>query len=244
MEDEKRTGGPGLSRTPRTPGKLPRVSVSLPEALNAVVLQEAQNRGISVSKYLLDLIDLTHDNHGLNMPVSQGSADLSQVMGAINALAGEVRGVKTDVQDMKNIVYALPSGSAAQRSTIQKSLLPAYDESLENPEQTSEMVRDSAALETVTPEPVKEEVDHSAAPEEVQEKTDGEEWIKGADMKTYFEYTGRSDIFSKMLKRLRESGDLIAEERGKPGSGRWFYSPASVKKFIEMNPGYLNEKAQ
>lgn len=234
MDDEKGIGGPGKSRTPKGEGKLPRVSVSLPDELKNIIEKEAGRRGITVSKYVTDILTHMHDSDGLNVPepIPGGSVDLSPVLNAINALAGEVRGVKTDVQDMKNIVYALPSGSAAQRSTIQKALLPAPDENIPASEPVSEKVQHYEAQEMQTPEPAPREVDHSAAP------ITGEAWIKSADLKKMFkrEYTDNASKFSHLIADFRTSGELIGRE---PKKMKWEYEPASVQRLFQRHPEYL-----
>ena len=100
------------------------MSVSLPDDLKALIEKEAESRGITISKYVADLLVHMHDKEGLNIPEPlPASVDLSPVLTAINTLADEVRGIKNDMGEMKNIVYALPAGSAAQSSTKQ-ILLP------------------------------------------------------------------------------------------------------------------------
>lgn len=50
------SGGIGVSRIPRTPGKLPRISVSIPEDCNDFITNEAKKRGITISKYASDIL--------------------------------------------------------------------------------------------------------------------------------------------------------------------------------------------
>jgi hypothetical protein len=224
------TGGLGLSRTPKTPGKNPRLSVSLPEELKDLIEKEAGSRRITVSKYISDILIHMHDENGINIPepMPGGSGDLSPVLNAINALACEVRGVKTDVQDMKNIIYALPSGSAAQRSTIQKALLPAPDENIPVTELTSDKVQHYEAQEMKTPIEVK----HSEA------QIDGEAWIPSAELKKMFkpEYTTNSSSYSHLIADFRKSGELVGRE---PKKMKWEYEAGSVQKLFQQHPEYL-----
>ncbi len=152
MDDLKGSGGAGKSRLPKGTGKLPRVSISLPDDLKSIIEKEAEGRGITTSKYITDVLLHMHDASGLNIPTPAPgvTVDLSPVMNAISALAGEMQGVKADVHEMKSIVYALPSGSAAQSGTIQMALPISSDE------------------EIPAHEPAPIEVDHSAAQSGVQ----------------------------------------------------------------------------
>lgn len=237
MTDERRevplgTGGPGKSRAPKTAGKMPRVSVSLPEGLNEIIEKEAKSRGITISKYVADILTHTHDENGINIPEpTPGQVDLSPVLNAINMLAGEVRGMKSDIQDIKTGCYALPSGSAAQRDTIQKALLPGPEEEPEEKEPASDIVPDSAAPEEAAPRPLTVSADHSAAPKS------GEAWIKGGDLKAMFntKYIEPGYTFSRLLKKHRENGELIGRE---PVKKQWEYEPGSVEAFFKSHPEY------
>lgn len=248
MEDEKRPGGSGLSRTPRTPGKLPRQSVSLPDELNEIVKKEALKRGITVSKYLCDLISLMHDDAGLNIPepMTGGQVDMVPVMQAINSLAGEVRTLAGDMHEMKQVIYALPAGNKRVQTTL-------FNEQEQETEVT-ETAQHSAALEKTDEKPVSEEVDHSAALEktdepvitetsdtpvkpETSEKPSAGDWITGGELKTMFcsEMAVKGYAFSKHLQNMRETGELIGEERSKR---HWFYDPVSVQRYFEKHPDH------
>lgn len=231
MVDDRRTGAPGLSRTPKTPGKLPRVSVSLPDELKDIIEKEAGRRGITVSKYVADVLTHMHDSDGLNVPepMPGGSVDLSPVLNAINVLASEVRGVKSDMQDMKSIVYALPAGSAAPISTKQTSLPVASDEKIPGNGPVFEEEKHYEAPERNVPAPA--EVDHSDA------SGTGEAWIPAAELKKMFNpsMTSTSSTFSHLLAKLRTSGELIGRE---PKKQRWEYEPGSVKSLFERHPEF------
>lgn len=207
MEDVRGTGAPGKSRLPKTPGKSPRVSISLPDDLKDIIEKEAESRGITVSKYVGDILKHTHDSEGLNIPqASAGSVDLSPVMNAINLLAGEVRGVKSDVQDMKAVVYALPAGDTTQRGeSSQRTLI---DEGVE--------------------------ATHSAAP------ISSGDWIPSGQVKKMFhpDYTRRPDMFSHLLKDLRESGELLGRE---PSKKHWEYNLESLNALFDKHPEYKAE---
>lgn len=246
MEDEKRPGGSGLSRTPRTPGKLPRVSVSLSDELNEIIKKEALKRGITVSKYVSDVLSHMHDDAGLNIPepMAGGQVDMVPVMQAINSLAGEVRTLAGDMHEMKQVIYALPAGNKRVQTTL-------FNEQ-EQVTEVTETAQHSAALEKTDENPVSEVVDQSAALEkpdepvitetsdtpvkpETSEKPSAGDWITGGELKTMFssEMTGRGYVFSKHLQKMRDAGELIGEERSKR---HWFYDPVSVQRYFEKHP--------
>lgn len=234
MTDERRevplgTGGPGKSRAPKTAGKMPRVSVSLPEGLNEIIEKEAKSRGITISKYIADSLAHTHDENGINISEpTPGQVDLSPVLNAIytgfNALSDRIG-------DIEKAVYALPSGSAAQRGTIQKALLPGPEEEPEEKEPASDIVPDSAAPEEEDIPLLTVSADHSAAPKS------GEAWIKGGALKAMFntKYIEPGYTFSRLLKKHRENGELIGRE---PVKKQWEYEPGSVEAFFKSHPEY------
>ena len=47
--------------------------------------------------------------------------------------------------------------------------------------------------------------------------------------------TGRADVFSKHLQKMRDAGELIGEERSKR---HWFYDPVSVQRYFEKHPDH------
>ena len=103
---------------PKGQGKQPRVSVSLPDDLKDIIEREATKRGITVSKYISDVLTHTHDENGLNPPISSGAADLNPLL--MNMMETLTR----DMQEMKKALYSLPAGSAAQRSIVQHNAAP------------------------------------------------------------------------------------------------------------------------
>jgi hypothetical protein len=101
------------SRSPKGEGKAPRVSVSLPDELKAVIEKEAAGRGITVSKYISDVLTHCHDKDGVNIPAPSNSADLTPLVNMMQQMMSEI-------QDIKRGMTALPPApvdSASQSST-------------------------------------------------------------------------------------------------------------------------------
>lgn len=164
MNDEKVTGGPVKSRLPKSSGTLPRVSISLPDELKGIISKEAGCRGVTVSKYVTDILTHMHDGSGIKIPDPiTGPVDVVSILNAINTLADEVRIIKDDMQGLKGDIYTISNYSAAQRSTIKLSDSLPSNEKISESTSISEAELHYEALKSKICELMPDEVDHSAA---------------------------------------------------------------------------------